>query len=80
MGRFAQDELGLALANDCFLVGRDEADVLVELAYAGDPAGEHAQLAGDDRHLGHADHANDTQRNEVTGGLLAHVFAQHGAL
>ena len=49
MRRILQGELGLALADDRLLVRPDQSDVLVELAHAGDPAGEYAQLAGDDR-------------------------------
>ena len=57
--RVTEDELGLAFAHDGFLIGRDEPDIIVKLTHTGHPAGEHAQFAGDDRQLGHADGTDD---------------------
>src|ERR1035437_5345608 len=79
-GGIAQLKFHFATAQDRGLVGRDEADVFIELAKAVRPAVVDADAAGDDGQLRHADEVDDTDEEEVAVGFLTDFFAHERAL
>ena len=79
-GRVLEVEFDFAFAQDGGLVGSNQANGLGELAHAGGPAVEEAELQCHDWQLRHAQKVYNTDEHEVAGDLLPDFFTQEGAL
>jgi hypothetical protein len=71
-----EDKSDFAFAQDAGLVRADETDAFSELADAGRPAVEEAELERDDWNLRDANEVNDADENEVAGDFLADFFTE----
>jgi hypothetical protein len=70
-----QGELHLVFAQHRRLVRRDHADGFRELADAGGPTVEKAQLQSGHRQLRHPDDADDADENKIAGDFLPDILA-----
>ena len=78
--RFTQFKFHFSLAQDGCLIRGHETDGFIKTPDAGGPTVKNTEASSDDGQLWHAEQIDDADNDEISIGLLSHVFAQQGAL